>query len=242
MKFLTQGAKAAGSSVARILRKYSAFPGRAKDTPLGSERIVVADVETSGLDPYRDRLISIGAVALDHGLVDFGDSFQAVLRQERASSGENILVHGIDGSTQLAGMDASDALVAWLDFAGAAPLVGFHADFDRIVLTRAARDVLGVKPANPWLDLAFLAPALFADASASPRVSAPGNGGHTLDDWLRIFAIEANARHDALSDALATAQLFQIVSAQAARRGLHTLGALRKLERNQRRLAQSLRH
>jgi DNA polymerase III subunit epsilon len=76
-----------------------------------------------------------------------------------------------------------------------------------------------------WLDVAFLVPALFPQPA------------QTLDDWLRVFGIEAYARHDALADALATAQLFQIVLAEAARRGLRTLGALRGLQRDQRTLA-----
>jgi DNA polymerase III subunit epsilon len=195
------------------------------DTPLSSARIVVADVETSGLDPYRDRLISIGAVAVMEGLVRFDDSFSIVLRQPDVSPAPNILVHGIDGATQLAGAEPPDALAQWLRFAGTSPLAGFHADFDRVVLERASRAFLGERVRRRWLDVAFLVPALFPQPA------------QTLDDWLRVFGIEAYARHDALADALATAQLFQIVLAEAARRGLRTLGALRGLQRDQRTLA-----
>ena len=208
----------------------------------GLPRIVVADVETSGLDPYRDRLIAIGAVALHAGVVRFEDSFRIVLKQERVSAGENILVHGIDGATQRAGTEAPDALAAWLRFIGEGALAGFHADFDRTVLGRATKSALGHEPRNAWLDLAFLAPALFSSASGLLRRGAPRNDINTLDDWLHVFGIEAYARHDALADALATAQLMQIVLAEAERRGMRTLRDLRQLERDQRWLARSLRH
>ena len=192
-------------------------------------RFVVADVETSGLDPYRDRLISIGAVGLTAGLVHLDDSFKVVLRQPRASSTQNILVHGIDGTSQLAGREPADALAAWRRFSGDAPLVGFHADFDRVVLARAVRDALGREPTPTWLDLALLMPALF-----------PARKAATLDEWTRLFAIENYARHDALADAFATAQVLQIALAEAERQGIRTLRDLRRLEKDHRWLVRSL--
>ena len=231
MRFFARRAKPAQLSPhhAEALNAYRALPEPAQNAPLSTLRIVVADVETSGLNPHRDRLIAIGAVALVDGVVQFGDSFRIVVRQSAPSASRNILVHGIDGTTQLGGADAADALAAWLRYAGRTPLAGFHADFDRTVLSRAALAALGMEPANVWLDLAFLAPALF-NARAS-----------TLDDWMRVFGIDAYARHDALSDALATAQLLQIVAVEAARRGMRTLADLRRLERQQRALARTLR-
>jgi DNA polymerase III subunit epsilon len=188
------------------------------------------DVETSGLDPYRDRLISIGAVGLTTSLLQFEDSFKVVLRQPRASPGQNIVVHGIDGTTQLAGTHPADALIAWLRFSRKAPLVGFHADFDRIVLARAMQEELGMALENQWIDAAMLLPALF-----------PARNAETLDEWTKLFAIENHARHDALADAVATAQLLQVALAEAARHRILTLRALGQLEKDHRWLVQSMR-
>lgn len=215
---------------AAALSEYRSLPDPAGDARLAALRLVVADVETSGLDPYRDRLISIGAVGLTAGLVHLDDSFKVVLRQPCASGKQNILVHGIDGTTQLAGSEPADVLVAWLAFSARAPLAGFHADFDRIVLTRAVRDALGMEPTIVWFDLAQLMPALF-----------PARKAATLDEWTQLFAIENYARHDALADAFATAQLLQIALAEAARQGIRTLEDLRELEKDYRSLMRSLR-
>jgi DNA polymerase-3 subunit epsilon len=43
-----------------------------------------------------------------------------------------------------------------------------------------------------------------------------------LDDWMGVFSIENTARHDALGDALATAQLFLVLLVQAERQGATT--------------------
>lgn len=197
-------------------------------SPLAGQRLVVVDVESSGLDPYRDRLISVGAIAVQGGLARLEDSFETVLRQEQASADRNILVHGIGGSAQLLGRDPASCVVEFLGFAGKAPLVAFHADFDRILIERTAAAALRMKPDNTWLDLALLAPALFPDHGRTARA---------LDDWLRIFGIENHDRHVAVADALATAQLLLVMLAAAGTRGLTTWAQLAGLQEDQRWLA-----
>jgi DNA polymerase-3 subunit epsilon len=179
---------------------------RRANPDLSAQRMVVVDVESSGLDPWHDQLISIGAVALQGGAVRLSDVFSTTLRQERPSDQRNILVHRIGGTAQMDGRDAAAALLDFLDFAGKAPLVAFNADFDRVLIERASRAALGVTPDSDWLDLAALAPAVFSDRAPVAR---------TLDDWLHEFMIENYDRHDALADALATAQLLLPVLAAA---------------------------
>lgn len=214
-----------GAGLGQAVEAYRTLPEPDLRKPLHAHRYVVMDVETSGLDPYRDRLISIGALAISDGLIRFDESFEVVLRQERPSDARNILIHGIGGTSQTSGRDPAAGLADFLRFAAKAPLIGFHAEFDRVMIARAARATLGLRLANVWLDLAVLAPALFADRLP------PAN---TLDDWMRVFGITNFARHDAVADALATAQLFQVVLAQAARHGMETCADLVELQSGQR--------
>ncbi|MDZ7652760.1 MAG: 3'-5' exonuclease [Burkholderiaceae bacterium] len=162
-------------------------------------RYVTVDVETTGIDMHRDRLVSIGAVAVERGVIDLAGCFDLVVRQDASSSTENILVHRIGGQRQLAGVERAEALVQFMEYVGHAPLVAYRAEFDRTVIDRTLKDVLGVKTMSRWIDLAELLPALY-----------PGNENRTMDDWLRTMGIHMIARHDALSDALATAQMLQV--------------------------------
>ena len=191
-------------------------------------RFVVADVETSGLNPYRDQLISIGAIVVEEGELDLGQSFETVLKQTEASAVSNILVHGIDGTTQMSGVDPAQGLLAFLKFAGKVPMVGYHANFDRVVIERACKRALGVKPENIWLDLAVLAPSVCQESK--PR-------GEGLDAWLDAFGIDNYARRDAVADALATGELFLIVLEAARRHGHASCADLVTLEKNERLLA-----
>ena len=109
---------------------------------IADSRFVVVDVETTGLDIRLDRLISIGACRVERGAIALADTLEVVLRQPAPSADENILVHRIGGSEQLNGVEPADALIAFLEFAGHDPLVGFNADFDHVMIDRALADAL----------------------------------------------------------------------------------------------------
>jgi DNA polymerase III subunit epsilon len=190
-------------------------------------RYVVVDVEASGLNMVKDRLISIGAVAVGHGAIDAGDAFEVVLRQDEVSTHENILIHGIGGSAQRDGVEPVEALLRFLEYAGKAPLVAYHAEFDERMIAAAMKRFLGVTVDMKWIDLAWILPELFPERIAK---QAP------LDDWLQQFAIENILRHNAVSDAYATAKLLQVAITHGAARGRETADAFIATERARRRL------
>lgn len=165
-------------------------------------RWVVLDVESSGLDPSHDRLLAIAAIGLRRRsdgapCIALGDSFEVVLRQDESPVDKaNILVHGIGVGAQRGGVPPAQALSAFERWAGRAPLMGFHVAFDQALIQRAMRAALGRTLANPWIDLADVAP-----------VARPDVPGRSLDDWMQAFGIHCTVRHQAASDTLATAEL-----------------------------------
>jgi DNA polymerase-3 subunit epsilon len=191
----------------------------------GTARWVVVDTETTGLDPDRDHLLSIGAVALHHGRLALADSFEAVIRSEVPASGDNVLIHGIGRAQSATGTPLAEALQAWEDWRDGAPLIACHAEFDRRVLARAARST-GQRPTRgAWLDPVLVAAALHPDEARS-RAS--------LDDWLDYFQIPAAQRHSAVGDALATAELILRLLPQAEREGFHGFKGLMHAARSTR--------
>lgn len=207
------------------LAAWEAVPRAALEMPFNNTRCVVVDVETSGLNLMEDRLISIGAVAVVNGHIALGDSFSVVLQQTTASQRENILLHGIGGSAQTAGVPAVDALLDFLDYLRKDPLVAFHVTFDQTMIRRALRQHLGLSLKHPWLDMAYVMPALNPALAARYR---------SLDDWIGHFDIRNEARHNALADALVTAQLFQVALTQARQKNITDWVGLRDLEKAQR--------
>ncbi len=200
------------------LAAWQALPDAPLSLATCDARLVVVDVEATGLDPNRDRLIAIGAVAIERLRIDLGQSFYAVLRQPQASSTANILVHGIGGTAQRDGMPPEDGLLDFLAFAAKAPLVAFHAGFDERLLRRAIDAHLGIAFKPTWIDLAQVAPEVLPGEMRRRKA---------LDDWLALFGIGVFKRHDAVADAFATAQLFLALQGPARAAGLTTLDRVR---------------
>lgn len=200
------------------LDAWRALPAARDRAPFAEARFIVVDVETSGLDARRDRLLAIGAVAVERRQLLPGQGFEATLRAPVASARENILVHGITPDAQASGTAPEEALLRFLEYAGREVLVGFNAPFDHAVLDRALREHLGVRLSNPWIDVAQLAPALLPEARLA---------GRPLDDWLAMFGLRAQSRHRAVFDAYATAELLLILLARASAQGLTSVSQLR---------------
>ncbi len=203
--------------LAQRVRAWRERPPVEGRIPLSQARFIVVDVETSGLDMRKDRLLSIGACVVEAMRLRAGESYATILQRDETSARANILIHGIGPQAQAAGEAPEESLLGFLEFAGRLPLVAFHAGFDQTMLDRALRETLGVRLINPWLDLAYLAPALFPEA----RLSQAG-----LDDWLGYFGLRAHTRHRAADDAFATAEIFLVLLARARARSLTTVNAL----------------
>lgn len=198
------------------MRKREVWRDRAfRDHPA-----VVFDLEASGLDPRRDRILSIGAVRIEGLAIPLGRQYDRTLRAPGPLGLVSRLFHGLTRADLERGAPPPDALAGLLDFAGDAVWLAFHAGFDCALLSRALKAHLGRRWDLEVLDLAVLAPMLFPDQAAR---LGPHAG---LDAWGAVFGLVAEARHTAVSDALLTAELALVVLSRAQGRGLRTWGEL----------------
>lgn len=177
-------------------------PWRKSRDAVDEMRWVVLDVETSGLDARRDRLLAVAAVAMrvDWGrkalAIVPGDSFEVVLRQTEASETDNILLHGVGAQRQRSGVPATEALRSLRDYAGRSPLLAFHAAFDRKMIERHLHPALATGWSPAWVDIEQLCAATHANVAA-----------RSLDEWMAHFGIRCALRHQAAADTLAECEL-----------------------------------
>lgn len=205
------------SAITERLATWRTWPADEESTPLPEAAFVAVDVESTGLNTQCDRLRAIGACRVGGLRLHAGAGFARTLYPERLSSEDNVLIPGIAPGKQAVDLPPEQGLMDFLEFAGRHVLVAYHAPFNRTLLDRAAREYLGVRLTNPWIDLAYLAPALLPDARL-PRAS--------LDDWLDYLDVRVRARRRAVDDVLATGELFLILLNCARARGINTIGAL----------------
>nr|WP_314478070.1 3'-5' exonuclease [uncultured Pseudomonas sp.] len=196
---------------------------------LREQRWVVLDLETSGLNTNRDQVLSIGAVAIDDGAVDFAQQFERTLYRPEQKTNPSVLIHGLGPSALAAGCNPVDALLDLLDFIGNSPVLAFHAPFDERMLARALKQSLGHRLQSPFLDVAELAPMLNPDTVLREA---------GLDDWVARFGLQVQERHHASADAQVTAELALILFSQARRQRLDSPAQLAQALSRWRRRAQ----
>ena len=191
------------------LRKPTALGGGL----LRSQRWVVVDLETTGLNLNKDVVLSIGAVVIEDGAIDFRQQFERTLQRPDHSVGPSVLIHGLGPSAIAAGSDPVEALLDFMEFVGDSPLLAFHAPFDQHMLGRALKTSLGYRLQHPFLDVADMAPLVCPQA----HIREAG-----LDDWIEHFKLHVGERHHASADALATAELALILFSRARQQQIHS--------------------
>jgi DNA polymerase-3 subunit epsilon len=183
------------------------------DCSLREQRWVVLDLETTGLNLNKDRLLSIGAVVIEDGAIDFSQQFERTLQCTELKLGPSVLIHGLGPSAIAAGSDPAQALLEFMEFVGDSPVLAFHAPFDQHMLGRALKEHLGYKLQHPFLDVADIAPLLCPQA----HIREAG-----LDEWIDWFKLQVFERHNASADALATAELVLILFSRARQQQIHS--------------------
>ena len=102
-------------------------------------RLIVLDLETTGLNPSKDEVIAIGAVAIRGGIIHLGDQFDLILRRPELDIRETVLIHGIGPEALTQGHEIEDALLYLLEWMNGDPILAYHSAFDQKYLDGRGR-------------------------------------------------------------------------------------------------------
>ncbi len=174
------------------------------DEPIDRVRFVVLDSETTGLNPAVDRLVTIGAVAVQGNDIVLEDSFSALLQVERNT--EAVTVHGVTREAASKGLTEPQAIERFLDYLRDGVIVGHHIGHDIATFDVALERHWGAKLLNRSLDTMDLTLHLERDGAFAGR---PAIRHFTLDSLCTMFGVIPHDRHTATGDAFITAQVFQ---------------------------------
>ncbi len=191
------------------------------DTPIEHVRFVVLDTETTGLDPRRDRLITIGAVSVLADEIILSDSFEEMLKI--AYNNASVTVHGITRNEARDGLEEPEAIELFLDYLRDGVIVGHHIGHDIATLNAAYERHFGFHLKNRFLDTMDLTLHLQRDGAFADK---GGIDGFSLDALCDFFDVPPRDRHTAGGDAFITALVFLRLLRSSKKFHRATLGLL----------------
>ena len=205
-------------------RSSGAFPATAA---LAQLRYVVLDTELTSLEAHSNRVISIGAVAMEGTKIRLGEQFYRVLNPGVAVPARTVVVHGLRDADVVEGCVPADAVAAFLAFAAGALLVGHFVGIDLAALRKehpgnlsALREpAIDTARVQHWLD--------------RKNIYREDRGHHVekldLASLARRYGLEHHEAHHALYDAFLTAQLWQRLIYLLDKAAVRTVGELLRI-------------
>ena len=161
-----------------------------------SARFVVLSVETTGLNPEKDVILSFGAVGIIDNSIIVSDNFEVVLLQYKFLHDNGLSNEFIIESTQPK-LGEREALQAFVDYIGNAVLVGHRINFDVEMINEVLEKMECGRLKNEALDIEIMHQKL----SDSDKHFA-------IDELSNLYKVPQSDRHSSAEDAYTIALLF----------------------------------
>ena len=167
-------------------------------TPIEDTVFAVVDLETTGFNPQKDRIVQMAAVLMN-GRGEVVDTFDTVVKPESPEQYEHGAehVHGISREMVQNGMPLRDALSHIWSFTDGKVFTAHNARFD-ISFLEAESERVGMKrQVTNYLDTLVLAREVDSDRQRK----------HSLQALCEHYGVTVERAHEAMSDAKATATI-----------------------------------
>ena len=156
---------------------------------------VSLDLETTGMDPARDHILSLAAVPVRDGRVLLSERFERRIHTARSFGIDSIRHHRITPDEASTGEQITEVVREFLHWLGSRRLLGYYLGFDLDMLAPHVRAATGFALPNATVDLADEV----ARRQRQQRPNAPVNLDFAhIADTLGVPMVE---RHSALGDA-----------------------------------------
>lgn len=171
---------------------------------------VALDLETTGLDSGDDEILSVGLVSLKAGRIELATAEHYLVTPLRPIPESSAVIHRITDDTAAAGIELSEVMPKVLSRLCGRVLLGHHVSIEREFLDAACCRLYGAGFLVPLADTEVLIQRWLEQRSQ------PVAGSNLRLHALRErYGLPRYGAHNALTDALATAELFYAFVAQA---------------------------
>ncbi len=170
--------------------------------PYNGNELVVLDTETTGLNPKKDEILSIGAVILKDNKILINSSFECFIKPSGNIDHESIKIHHIRECDLAHAIEPEKAIRKLLDFIENRPIVGYYIGFDHKMLSRYTKRIIGIKLPNQTIELSNMYYRRYRKSSSYEFVDLK------FDTIMNNLDLPYLGKHDALNDAIMSAMMY----------------------------------
>lgn len=193
----------------------------AADSPYDRVEFLAIDLETTGLDPAVDEILSIGFVPVVGGRIRLAGATHLLVRPDQAVPEETAVIHGLLDDALEAAPPLAEVLPHLLAALAGRIGIAHHSLIERRFLSAACRRLYG-RP----LDAPFVCTLALERRSLVLDNQSIEDGGLRLSASRARYGLPRYPVHNALTDALAAAELFLAQAAHASGRKPASLASL----------------
>lgn len=191
---------------------------------LDSLRYVVLDTELTSLDSRTNRLLSVGAIAMQGASIQLGNQFYRVINPGVPIPPETVVIHKLRVEDVVGGEAPKQCLDDLCQFMESAVLVGHFVDIELNIL-RKEMGQTGRKLNNPAIDTARVHHWILRHGTYSEELSVQLEK-MDLATLAKFYGLEVQDAHHALSDAFLTARIWQKMLYALQTKGVRNLRKL----------------
>ncbi len=191
------------------LRDYLARPFPAPATDYRQVDYLAVDLETTGLDPKQDSILSFGYVALHGNRIDLANASHRLVHIDRAIPEASAVIHQILDDQAATGEPLAAVLTEFLLELAGKVMIAHHSYIEETFIDLACKRLLGGPLVVPIVDTQAVALRNFQQRQT------PFKGSDLrLHNLGARYNLPRYGAHNALSDALAAGELFLAQAAQ----------------------------
>jgi len=185
------------------MKLYLEKPFLNKKELIHSVDIISLDFETTGLDIEKNKIVSVGWVAIRNLSINLSSCTHEVINTNDELPESSVVIHQITDNQSASGMNIEDIMPILLEQLSGKVLLAHNAKVELGFLNKVCKQLYGTNFIIPIIDTQYLA-----------KRSLERNNKTFKKKALRLFNLRKELKlpvykaHNALMDAVATAELF----------------------------------
>jgi len=186
-----------------VMRDYLQQPYDSRRKLITETEIISLDIETTGLDAKKDRIVSIGLVHISELGIKLNSCWHRIIKTNKALPEKSVVIHNITDDENASGITIEDAIAGLLKQLKGKVVLVHNSNIEQGFINAACQKLYQTDFVMRVIDTQVLAKRSFDRQGRSYKPTEL-----RLFNLRKMYKLPPYKAHNALLDAIATAELF----------------------------------